>query len=481
MQRFLQHKWAWISMLLFLLLNSVLIVNEFYWLSLLPFVLLIGTLFFLALDKLLLAMVFFTPLSINITEYIDSPIGMFLPTEPVLFAVLLLFIVRFVFLESLSKEILRHPITWVIIAQLSWMAFTTVTSFDVLVSFKYLLARLWFVVSFYFLGIRLFQEKKRLIQFVWAYVFGMILVIGYTLANHAGYNFAHGPAHWVMSPFFNDHTSYGALLVFFFPLLVGFLFFKGKKVQYKWGVSLIIVLFTIATVLSYTRAAWLGLIGAGMVWACIYFKIRFRVLLMAGVALLIAFFSLKDQVMMRMEKNSQDSSDDFAEHIQSMTNVSTDASNLERLNRWHAAFGLFAARPVLGWGPGTYQFVYAPFQDPNKKTVISTNGADKGNAHSEYIGPLAEQGVLGGLLMLVLIAVVLTKGIKLYYKVEDREVAIILLCMILGLITYYVHGVLNNFLDTDKASVPFWGFTAAIVAIDLYYKKKPTEIEEGKS
>ena len=39
----------------------------------------------------------------------------------------------------------------------------------------------------------------------------------------------------------------------------------------------------------------------------------------------------------------------------------------------------------------------------------------------------------------------------------------------MGLITYYFHGTMNNFLDTDKASVPFWGFVAILVALDLYY------------
>jgi hypothetical protein len=41
----------------------------------------------------------------------------------------------------------------------------------------------------------------------------------------------------------------------------------------------------------------------------------------------------------------------------------------------------------------------------------------------------------------------------------------------LGLMTYFIHGVLNNYLDTDKASVPFWGFIAMLVAIDIYHQK----------
>ncbi len=40
---------------------------------------------------------------------------------------------------------------------------------------------------------------------------------------------------------------------------------------------------------------------------------------------------------------------------------------------------------------------------------------------------------------------------------------------LLGLITYFAHGFLNNFLDTDKLSVPFWGFIAIIVALETYH------------
>jgi len=51
--------------------------------------------------------------------------------------------------------------------------------------------------------------------------------------------------------------------------------------------------------------------------------------------------------------------------------------------------------PVFGFGPGTYQFEYGPYQHSTEKTLISTNFGDRGNAHSEYIGPLAEEGLPG--------------------------------------------------------------------------------------
>jgi hypothetical protein len=36
---------------------------------------------------------------------------------------------------------------------------------------------------------------------------------------------------------------------------------------------------------------------------------------------------------------------------------------------------------------------------------------------------------------------------------------------------------MNNFLNTDKASVPFWGLVAIIVALDLYYSTSNDEVK----
>jgi hypothetical protein len=39
---------------------------------------------------------------------------------------------------------------------------------------------------------------------------------------------------------------------------------------------------------------------------------------------------------------------------------------------------------------------------------------------------------------------------------------------------------MNNFLDTDKASIPFWGFCAMLVAADLWYEVKGEESDKGQ-
>ena len=157
-----------------------------------------------------------------------------------------------------------------------------------------------------------------------------------------------------------------------------------------------------------------------------------------------------------------------------MSNISSDASNLERLNRWNCAIKLFKERPILGWGPGTYSFVYAPYQDASDLTIISTNFGDGGNAHSEYLGPLAEQGLLGMILMILMLIFFFYRASWLYIKTESQKLKGIIMMIILSLVTYFSHGVLNNYLDTDKASVPIWGMLAIFVAVDCYHSKTKT-------
>jgi O-antigen ligase len=172
---------------------------------------------------------------------------------------------------------------------------------------------------------------------------------------------------------------------------------------------------------------------------------------------------------MKLEKNRQDSATDFNKHIQSISNISTDASNLERLNRWSSAMRMWKEKPIFGWGPGTYQFNYAPFQKADERTIISTNAGTMGNAHSEYIGPLSEEGIFGMLAMILILITVIYRSTVLYSTSTNREIKLLTLGILLGLITYFSHGVLNNFLDTDKLAVPFWAFIAMIVAMDVYH------------
>jgi len=130
---------------------------------------------------------------------------------------------------------------------------------------------------------------------------------------------------------------------------------------------------------------------------------------------------------------------------------------------------MFLERPFVGFGPGTYAFEYAPFQDPENLTIISTNFGDLGNAHSEYLGTLSETGAIGLFLFIMIIGGIFYSSIRLYYFTPkaDTDKRLLIIGIIISLSSYFIHAFLNNYLDTDKAAIPIWAMCAMIVSMSL--------------
>ncbi len=451
----------------FVVKKDTMVVNA------LPFVLAIFLVVVFSFDKIIYLIVFFAPLSIPLHEIMPGfGFDMYLPTEPLLFGLLVLFLLKVLHERKFDRKILLHPVSLAIYFNLFWILITGLTSTMPVVSLKFLLSRAWFVVGLYFLAAKLFEGGKNLEKYVWLYTVALSVVVLYSTYRHLGYGlWDKQAAHFVVSPFFNDHTSYGAVLAMYLPFMVMFSFNNFFAHKTKLIALLFLAMVFLGFILSYARAAWLSVMVALGVWAIIKLKIRFKPIFIASVSVITLFLLFQTQILMKLEQNSEQSSANFMTHISSMSNITTDASNLERINRWSCALRMFADKPAFGYGPGTYMFKYAPYQLRRDRTIISTNAGDGGNAHSEYLGPLAESGVFGLLSFLLILGVVIYTAVHTYTRLSDVRLKSFVLSALVSLITYYIHGFLNNFLDTDKLSVPFWGFTAMIVAIDIYSRK----------
>lgn len=144
---------------LFLLLNIYfLVMKHSMIINALPLVFAIILLAVFALDKLLYLVVLFTPLSLPLSELVQGlGFNMFLPTEPLLFGILLIFILKCFANGKFDRDILTHPVSLAIYFSLFWMLVTSLTSTMPLVSLKFLLSRIWFIVGFYLLTAKLFE------------------------------------------------------------------------------------------------------------------------------------------------------------------------------------------------------------------------------------------------------------------------------------------------------------------------------------
>ena len=451
------------------------LLYEYYFYLLIPVILFVVVLLFINIKIAPFLIAFITPLSVT---YTIKELAISLPSEPLLIFIMLLFVWEVFFTNRYDKKVLKHPVSIAIYISLAWTFVTSIFSVDYLVSFKYLLSQFWFIIPCYFVVIPLFKKFKNLKNFFLCYVIPLSVIAIVCIGLLSTENFALSYAHYVMQPFYNDHTAYGAVLALFVPL--SFVFVVGNEkltpnIYWRIFSTIVFVVLVLGLILSYSRAAWASVLAAIGVFVVVKMKIKLKTILIGigvvGVFVLIFWSS----ILGMLQQNNQDSSGNMVEHMTSITNISTDDSNVERLNRWACAFAMFEERPIVGWGPGTYKFIYSGYQKSYNLTQISTNAGILGSTHSEYLKPLSEQGFFGTIAVLILYLTTVYIGLRVYHKAEDKAVADLALFLVLSLVTYYVHGVFNNFLETEKLAVPFWGLTAMIVALDIYYPKKTEE------
>ncbi len=469
------------SSLVFLAGHLSLVAYDHYWFALLPLLGFLVLASFFKPEQVLFFIVLATPLSLNFEELgLGIGAGLSIPTEPMMAGMMLLFLWKVLYEGFPDRRILQHPMSILVLIYLGWTLVTTLTSTMFIVSLKYFLAQSWFITSFYFLPLYFFRERKWLERFPWAYTLPLIIVAVYTLIRHAAEGFAEEPAHFLMTPFYKDHTSYGAALALCSPLIIEKLFSKKLGLHYRIGLFFLLALFAVAIVFSYTRATWVSLLGALLVLPFLLLKIPFKYPVLLVMIAGAFVYSNQDRLYMQLKESQPQSSatSELEERVQSISNVASNASNLERINRWKTAWRMFQEHPVFGFGPGTYQFQYAPYQDPGEKTIISTDFGTRGRAHSEYLGPLSEMGALGFLIRIALVSYLFYLGFRLYRELPKGRLRGLSTALYLGLVTYFTHGVLNNFLNRDKAAVPVWSFIAIMVAIDLYHKDRERRKKE---
>jgi len=430
---------------------------------------------------LLQLIVFTVPLSVRIaTPFFGAAFSA--PGEILLAALVIVSIPILLFSNRVDRKILMHPLTLFLIVDTAWLFFTCLTSEMPEVSLKRLLMRILFITGYYFIFAHLFQNKKILTRPHLLYALGLIPAVFYIWKAHAHYNFDSRAAFSISQPFFPDHTVYGASIAFLIPTLFILLYnhkiFFPKKIHRNMMI-VVLVIICLAEFLAFSRAAIISLaVALILYWSIRFFRIKLWQLVSLLCVLVIAVLVNSTALVDWARRNDAVSNDgDLTNHYKSVTNITRDASNLERINRWTCAYRMFEDRPIVGYGPGTYQFVYAKYQTKETTTYISTQNGDRGNAHSEYMTYLSECGWPGLASYLCLSLYTLYMGLSLYYKRKDRRTRALILTALLGLITFYFHGLFNAFIDQDKMAALVFPAMAMLVAIDIYHKDPQRENE----
>jgi putative inorganic carbon (hco3(-)) transporter len=307
------------------------------------------------LNILVFITVFAIPLSVKML--FPGGVAISVPAE-ILTGIIAAFYVAYRLLSpvKLNPKIFTHPITILILLDISWLFISTLFSEMPVISIKRLVVRIAFIVVFFFIFSVLFTNFKNITKVWLLYGIGLLIPIFSTLYNHSQYGFVKSVSFMMTRPFYNDHTQYATCIAYILPVM-GVMFALPEKFGISRNVRIFIFIISCVMIsgvfFSFSRAAWLSIIIAilftGLV---VFFRFRLVHFMLATLIIGTVIYNYRTEIYQYIEKvDAVSRSADTEKHIESVMNIETDASNLERINRWQCALRMFEERPLTGFGP----------------------------------------------------------------------------------------------------------------------------------
>ena len=470
----------------FFLLFTLFTLASNFALPLISILTILGLAFIVAqfdLSFVFMLMVLLIPLSTN-QKIFDSEINILMPSEPIEAIIMLAFVIKLLFGYKISKGLLMHPFFWVVIIGILIQFISTLNSTIPLVSIKTLFLKSCYIGVFFVLSADLYLKQRiNHIKVLKAYTFSILMVGIIIFLKHLDYGLSKDISGSVTEPFYADHTIYSACLALILPFPV-LAFLNAGRLQINfyqkfWIAFLAIVLLTFFFY-TYCRAGWISFVISSFVVLAVHFGLRFKGLLFAIISVLVLMFMFQTEIAETIKQNKADSNAKNAnieQQTKSVTNITSDQSNAERLNRWSCAWRMFLDKPFFGHGPGTYQFEYLSYQKKSEMTRISVTSAYNikkgkgGTAHSEYLLLLAENGLFSVLIYIFSIFMVMYYALNVLTNAHEAQTKIKVMIVFFGFCTYNLHAFFNNFLDTDKAALLYYTSIAAIITEAIKLKQ----------
>ncbi|HLO82325.1 MAG TPA: O-antigen ligase family protein [Chitinophagaceae bacterium] len=394
-------------------------------------------------------LLFTIPLS---TEFqFSSSLGTDLPDETLMW--LLSPIILFIVFRDrkLCGDLFRSRIILLIIAALCWTLITVLLSEMPLISVKFLLAKIWYIIPFVLGTIIFLKGKKEHFLAGNLMLVAMLFTVLVILARHGMEGFSFETVNDVTAPFFRNHVNYGALLVCMIPVAWA-LYRSGYR---YWILGLIILLAGLA--FSYSRGAWLAL-GVAVIVVYVMKKGKLQWLMGSAALVLVAVSTwlLLDNRYLQYrplyEKTIYHAS--FDEHMAATYNMQ-DMSTVERFYRWIAATKMAKENWITGSGPNSFYPLYKSYTANDFRTYVSNN-PEKSTVHNYFLLLLTEQGIPGLLLFIALFVTMMMTAQKVYLQTADPHIRGLMLMTgaILGMIAVLVF--LSDLIETDKIGSVFY-------------------------
>lgn len=458
---------------------SVLVAfkTEAYYLALIPFAILVG---FTALTNFkLLYFLLLAAIPVSIEFNFTPSLGTDLPDEPLMVGLMLVtWLHIFKNPKALPKGFLMHTLLLALGIHLFWIFTTAFTSVNPLVSFKVFASKIWYITSFSLLTVIVIKSKEDLKKAFWCIFIPLTALIISVIVRHGMQGFSFDEINTPMMPFFRNHVNYAAIVTIFLPFIwLARHWYRSGSFTYRL-LTFAMLLYVVAIYLSYTRTCYIALVFIiPFVWV-VKNKLMKPALLVTliGAGCLI-FYLLHNNKYLDYAPDFRETiiHDEFGEHLSS-TFEGKDVSSMERVYRWVAILQMFKERPVFGFGPGNFYPYYKHYTVSSFETYVSDN-PERSTAHNYFLLLLAEQGVTGVLVFVLLTVVLFAYGERIYLRMKTEEDKRVVMVLLVVLAMVYVNLMLSDLLESDKVGPFFFICLGLLAAYDIRAKSLEAKSE----
>ncbi len=420
------------------------------------------------------------PLSMDVSVMGDG-LSTTVPDEPImmLFVVLMLLLIA-ARPQSVERSWLTNPLVLIIAAQFVWMIVAVLYSKMPLVSVKFMIAKIWFLTSFFILPQFIFKEKKDFKTGFLVTLIPVFITIAIVVYRHAAIGFNFRRIEIAIGDIYFNHVDYSTVMSMVYPLLwVAVPLTRGKSPFLRGLLWVLIIVLLPAIYVTYARAAMLAVVFSIAVGIGIRLKLAKFIMpaFLGAIALLVVYFTHDNKFMeLRPDYQHTFMRKKFSDHIVA-TFRGQDMSSMERLYRWIAAMRMSMDEPVKGYGPNTFYYYYKPHGISSFKTYVSRN-FEHSTTHNYFLYMLVEQGWPAMILYGIMVMVVLAQAQRTYHRFKDRFYKY----ATMGVAMMFAAGFINNFfselIETHKVGSLFYLSIAVLVVLTA--KSKQLEKEQNE-
>lgn len=418
------------------------------------------------------------------TEFNITPqLGLDLPDEPLLVLLSGLVLLRWIHQPKwVPYDLVKHPLFFVLVICLGWLLVTVLYSVETILSVKYLLAKIWYILPFVVLPQLLLTERKDLKKLGLCLLIPMVAVVLQTLVRHALYGFSFESVQKTLAPFFRNHVNYSAMLVCLLP--AGWCVWKLTPAQnpYRKWIGYGLVLGLVGLFFAFSRGAWIALL-AGIAIVPVVWKKKMGILIAAAVTAVMVSTAwlITDDHYLRFSPDHDQTvfHTDFSDHMRATVQM-RDVSTVERFYRWIAGVKMLAEKPITGFGPNSFYLHYRPYTVNSFETWVSNN-PEHSTVHNYFILTALEQGLIGLFLFCILYFGMLFRVQDLYYRLQDPFYRTVTLTVGMILVMIGVINSLSDMIETDKIGSLFWLCLGMVIWLETKSREEREVLTEGIS